>query len=165
MAVSEIKPLFGTTTAFTITVASLASSTAGAGRQTTMVSNTTTRYGFAFIGVKIKLGTSPTASRAIYVYGIRSDGGGTAIRDDSAGASDAAWTQKNAGYLVYPETKAPSVMQCGAAATGDVFSGVFLMEGLAKEFGVGVVHDTGVNLDSTGGNHALTYVGFNPEAQ
>lgn len=162
---SEIKPLFGTKTAFTITLASLATSTAGVGRQSTMVDNSTTRYGRVLVSVSIKLGTSPTASKAIYIYGIRSDKNTTAIRDDGAGASDAAWTRTNADYLYRPRSGLPSIFYCGAASTGAVFSGVFVFEDPGQEFGIGVVHDTGVNLDSTGGNHVCTYTGFNPEAQ
>src|SRR4051812_21154817 len=110
MAVSAIKPLWttvGSSTALTITVASLATSTTGVGRQSTLVDNSTNRYGRVLVAVNIKLGTSPTASKAIYVYGIRSNKDGTAIRDDGAGASDAGWTRQNAEYLYYPNSRRP----------------------------------------------------------
>jgi len=168
MAVSAIKPLWttvGSSSALTITLASLASSTTNVGRQSTMVDNSTTRYGRVLVSVSIKLGTSPSASKAIYVYGIRSNKDATAIRDDGAGASDAAWTRKNAEYLYYPNTRRPSIIYCGAAATGDVFKQTFYFDDPGPEWGVGIVHDTGANLDSTGGNHVISYLGENPEAQ
>ena len=162
---STIQPVFGTKTAVTITLASLASSAAGVGRQSTMVDNSTLLWGRLLVSVSIKLGTSPTASKAIYIYGIRSDKNTTSIRDDGAGASDAAWTRTNADYLYRPNTRIPSIFFIGAAATGAVFSGVFEFEDPGQEWGIGVVHDTGVNLDATGGNHVVTYTGFNPQAQ
>lgn len=152
---NEIKELFGTPTAFTITVASLATSTAGVGRQSTMVDNSTTRAGRVFVFVKIKLGTSPSNNKAVYIYGIRGDG---TNRDDAAGASDAALTVLNCPLIGVLSGKA-------SAATGDVLQGWFVFENPGKEFGIAIVHDTAVNLDSTGGNHSLQYMLDNPEVQ
>lgn len=165
MAVSAIKPLYSSVSAFTITVASLANSTAGVGRQSTLIDNSSNRYKDAIVTVSIKLGTSPTANTAVYVYAIGSDKNTTAIRDDGAGASDAAWTQKSAGFLLRPDGT-PSILRAGAApATGDVLKGAFLFQDLPPEWGIGVVNSTGVALDSTGGNHVLSWIGVLPEAQ
>lgn len=161
---NAIKPLFSSVTAFTITYASLASSTSGAGRQSTLVDNTTTRYSRIQVATNNKLGTSPTAGKSIKHYGIRSNKDSTAIRDDAAGASDAAWTQKNADYMYTPSGR-PSVIYCGSAATGDVFKGVYYLDEPGPEWGMGTVHDTGVNFDSTGSNHVASWLGINPEVQ
>ncbi len=162
---NEIKPLFGTKTAMTCTVASLATSTTFVGRQSTMVDNSTTRYSRVQISASITVGTSPTASKSIYLFAIRSDKNSTSIRDDGAGASDAAWTRTNAEYLYRGNSRQPSIFYCGAAASNAVFSGNFLFDDPGQEFGVGISHDTGVNLNATGGNHVITYTGFNPEVQ
>lgn len=162
---NKIEPLLSSPAALTVTLASLASSTAGVGRQSTLVDNSTTRYAQILVTVSIKVGTSPTAGKAIYVYALRSNKDTTAIRDDSAGASDAAWTRKTADYLYYPNSNRPSILYCGSAATGDVFKGLFLLDQPGPEWGIGVVHDTGVNLDSTGGNHVCSWIGVNPEIQ
>lgn len=152
---TEIKPLFGSPTAFTITLASLASSTAGAGRQSTLVDNSTTRYGRLLVFVKLRQGTSPTGNRGAQVYLLRGDG---TNRDDGAGASDAALTVLNSQLIGMLVNKS-------SPATGDVLQGWFIVEEPGKEFGIAIVHDTGVALDSTGGNHLAQYIGINPEVQ
>jgi hypothetical protein len=93
---SEIKAKFGTTTAFTLTLASLASSTAGVGQQAAIVDNTSDRFAQALISAKVKLGTSPTGGTGVYFFLIRSDEAGTPSRTDGAGDTDAARTIKNA---------------------------------------------------------------------
>lgn len=153
---SEIKDLFGSSTAFTITLASLASSTAGAGRQTTIVDNTSTRFSELLVWAKIKQGTSPTANRSVYVYLIRSDGSGN--RTDNAGASDAALTIKNAKII--------GILNNGSApSSGDVLYEWFYIHKPGREFGLCVVHDTVAALDATNSNSELRYYGINPESQ
>lgn len=134
---------------FTITLASLASSTAGVGRQSTLITNTA-GYKSVLVFVKIKLGTSPTGSKGVYIYGLRDNGSGVA--DDAAGASDAAITVLNAPLLGVLQDKA-------SPATGDVLVGAFLFHNPGPKFGIAIVHDTGVNLDATEGNHGYSYVG------
>lgn len=155
---NEIKSLFGSSTAFTLTLASLATSTAGVGRQSTIVDNTTNRYQRVLVFLKVKQGTSPTSSRAVYVYLIRDDNNGTNHRSDGAGASDAALTVLNAPLIGVMRNKA-------AAATGDLVYGEFIVDEPGPKWGIAIVHDTGVNLDSTEGSHWYRYTGFNPEVQ
>lgn len=155
---NEIKDKFASSAALTITLASLASSSSGAGRQSDIVDNTTNRYQAVLIYIKIKLGTSPTGSKGVYVYLIRDDNNGTNHRSDGAGASDAALTVQNAQLIGVMADKA-------SPATGDVLYGEFLVERPGPKWGIAIVHDTGVNLDSTGGNHWARYVGLNPEVQ
>lgn len=137
-------------TALTISLASLATSTAGVGRQSTIVDNSTTKYDSALLNVLIKLGTSPTANKSIYIYLIQSDG---TNRTDGAGASDAGITIKNAQLL--------GTLTTGAApATGDNLRKTLYIDNLGQEWGIVIVHDTGVNLDSTGGNHVIKFAGY-----
>jgi hypothetical protein len=139
---------FGSRTAITITLGSLASSTAGAGRQGTIVDNTATRFDAVQVMVKAKLGTSPTGRRGVYVYLIRDD---NTDRTDGAGASDAALTVKNAECL--------GVLTSGpSATTGDVLVGAFHVERPGPRWTVAITHDTGVALDATG--HAVAFVGL-----
>lgn len=152
---NEVKEKFSTSAGFTITLASLASSTGGVGRQSTIVDNTATKYRRVIVYLKIKQGTSPTGSRAVYVYGIRSDG---TLRSDGAGASDAGITILNAPLLGTMVNKA-------SPATGDLLYGEFVFDSPGPEWGIAIVHDTGVNLDSTEGNHDYNWVGVNPEIQ
>lgn len=154
---NAIKPLYSSVSNFTITLASLASSTAGAGRQATMIDNSTNRYNRIIVSVNIMVGTSPTASRSIYIYAIRSDKNTTAIRDDAAGASDAAWTRLNAELI--------GIIRCGAAASNTAFKAVFQLRDPGPEWTIGVVHDTGVALNATGSNHVCSWIGVVDEVQ
>lgn len=58
----EIKELFDASTALTISLGGLASSTVGAGRQSDIVDNTVNRYQDVLLFVKLKQGTTPTGS-------------------------------------------------------------------------------------------------------
>lgn len=153
---NEIKDLFDASTALTITLASLATSTAGVGRQSTLVDNTTNRYQDALVYVKITQGTNPTGNKGVYVYLIRSDNQGTDHVSDGAGASDAGLTVLNAPIIGVMKNKS-------SPATGDVLYGEFLVNRPGPEWGIAIVHDTAVNLDSTGGNHWVRFIGLNPE--
>lgn len=151
---TEIKPKWSSPSALTITLASLASSTSGVGRQSTMVDNSVTRYRRIFLLLAIKLGTSPNSNAPISVYLLRYDT--TAIRTDGAGATDAALTIKQAipiGVL----TTGPS------AATGDVLIGDFVVDNPGPSWGIAIVNGSGVALDSTGGNHVVNWLGESPE--
>lgn len=156
---NEIKSKFSTPAALTISLASLSTSTSGlTGRQSTLVDNTTNRYQRVIVYVQITLGTSPTGSRAVYVRLLRSDNQGTDIITDGAGASDAALTAKNATLI--------GMLEDGASpATGDVLKGAFVIDDPGPEWGIHIGHDTGVNLNSTAGNHVVRYIGVNPEVQ
>lgn len=152
---NSILPLESASAALTVTLASLASSAAGVGRQSTLIDNTTNRYQRLFLYAKVKLGTSPSAG-LVTVYLIRDDGAGN--RDDGAGASDAGLTVLNAVPVLSLATKA-------SPATGDVLQGSVLVEDPGPKWAVAVVQNTGVALDSTGGNHAITWVGEVPQIQ
>ena len=155
---NEVKDKYAAVSALTITLASLASSTSGVGRQSTIVDNTTARYQDIELSVKITQGTSPTGNRSVSIYLIRDNNDSTPIRDDSAGASDAALTVLNAPLIGV-------LVNTGSPSTGEVLQGNFLITRPGPKWGIAVVHDTGVNLDSTGGNHVVSYIGLNPEIQ
>lgn len=156
---NKILDLFGASTAFTITLASLASSTAGVGRQSDMIDNSTAREQLVRIWAKIKQGTSPTSARTVSLYLLTGDAHGTPHRTDGAGASDAGITLLNAPLIGVIRNKA------SGAATGDNMYGEFLVRIAAPSWGIALVHDTAVNLDSTGGNHWLRYSYISPEVQ
>lgn len=149
----NIQPIYASYSTLTISLNSLASSTAGVGRQSTIVDNSTTKYDGALLNVLIKLGTSPTANKSVFIYLIQSDG---TNRTDGAGASDAALTIKNAALI--------GILTTGTApATGDNLRKTFNVDGLGSEWGIAIVHDSAVNLDSTGGNHVIKFSGYKYE--
>lgn len=138
--------------AFTMTLASLASSTVGVGRQSTLVDNTANLYFSALVSLNVKVGTTPTANSLIYVYLIRSNNDATAIADDNAGASDAGLTIINAPLL--------GVIVCNAATTGanyrKTFDTAFLGD-LGPKWGIAIVNSTGAALNASDG--VYSYIG------
>lgn len=154
---ADILEKFGASTEITITLASLASNTAGVGRQGTIVDNTTTRYRDILVWGFVKQGTSPTGSKSATLYLIRDDDNGH--RDDGAGVSDAAITILNAPIISIGINKA-------SPSTGDViYISSALIHRPGPKWTVALTHDTAVNLDSTEANSAIFWVGLNPEIQ
>lgn len=155
---STILDTFSSPTTVTITLASLAASSVGVGRQGTIVDNTGSRYQDVMLFIKITLGTSPTGNRGVYVYLIRDNGAATAVRTDGAGASDAALTIRNAELI--------GMMNTGTSpATGTVLTDSFLIRRPGPKWTIAIVNDSGVTLNGTAGNHSVTFVGMNPQSQ
>jgi hypothetical protein len=131
---------------FTITLATLA---AAAGRQSTMIDNSIDLFYAALVSLRIRSGgAAPTAGMVYEVYLLRGDG---TIRDDGAGASDAALTVENAPLL--------GTIVVTANASKD-FYGVFdtAPHGpLGSEWGIAVVNATDQALDGTESNHVKGY--------
>ena len=160
MATNEITDRFDASTAFTITLASLASSTAGVGRQSTIVDNTTNKYLDVLVFVKItQSGTvTPTGNRAVYVYLVRDDNNATNHRSDGAGASEAGLTVQNAQLI-------GTIVNKAAPAMSEVLYGEFLVTRPGPKWGIAIVHDTGTGLHATEANHWVRFVGLNPDIQ
>lgn len=152
---NKILDLFGASTALTITLASLATSSA---RQSTLIDNSTAREMMVRIWAKIKLGTSPTGNRSVFLYLLTGDNHATPHYTDGAGASDAAITLLNAPLIGVMRDKA-------SPSTGDDLYGEFLVRIAAPKWGIALVHDTAVNLDATPANHWLRYSVISPEVQ
>lgn len=142
-------------TAFTIGLGALASSTAGVGRQSTMINNESSLAQDLLIFAQITTGTSPAADSTIAIYGIRGDDHTANLRDDGAGASDAALTVFNAQLL--------GIIRTDSVPTSNkAYTKSFLFHRPGASFGVAVVQSTTVNLHATAGNHIIRYVSLNP---
>ena len=145
---------FASDTTFTITLASLANSSSGVGRQSTLVDNTTNKYVSALVYLSITVGTSPTANTPIYVYLLRSNNDNPIV-DDGGGSSDAGITIINAPLL--------GVINCSATTSNVAYVGIFdtsPLGPLGPKWGIAVVNNTGVALNSTEGNHLKTFIGI-----
>ena len=151
---NEIKAKHGAPVAMTITLASLATSTVGVGRQSTLVDNESNAQ-LVHVYFKVTTGTSPTANKSINFFLLkRDDHASPNTATDNAGASDSGLTVVTAD-MVY---------SVATSSTSDVaYRGSFVIANPGPSWGIAVVHDTGVNLNSTGGNHTLHYVVENPE--
>jgi len=140
----------------TITLASLATSTVGVGRQSTLVDNTDNAQ-MLRIFFDITTGTSPTVGKTIQFYLLSGDDAASPnIITDGAGASDAGLTIASAPLVFVVQTDATSDKH---------YKSSFLIRNPGPYWGIAIVHDTGVNLNATAGNHILRYVVENQEIQ
>lgn len=146
--------------AVTCTLASLAtSSTWTVGRQSGTIDNSSTLATDIFITGKISVGTTPTASTVIEVWLIP-------MLDDSNwpdtfGASDAGVTVTSRGHLLNYGIIVASI-DVPAATSNVAYNFVRSMRSacgtvaIPKKSVLWVTHNTGVNFNSTGGNHLLS---------
>jgi hypothetical protein len=146
-------------TTLTITLASLAASTT-AGRQSTMVDNSSTKYPSAIVYCKIKSGTAPTAGGVYEIFLLRGDDpASSTFRTDAAGASDAALTIENAQLLgTIVVTNTLNKTYCAEFDTSPLGP-------LGPEWGVAIRNNTSQALNATGGDHLIEYVAIYPESQ
>ena len=138
-------PTIGTVT---ITLGTLASSSVGVGRQSTLISNTNPSYPAAQVSIQFTAGTS-TGTNIFSSYLIRGDG--VNMSDDNAGASDAAWTQLNAPLLGNVVVGAGTNLQYK-----NTFDTTYLGH-LGPKWGIGCVHNLGNPLNATSGSFLVTY--------
>lgn len=160
---ASIKIEYASSAALTITLASLASSsTLVAGRESTAVDNTTNKYLDYLLAGKIRAGTSPTDAREIrvYVYGSQND---TPLYPDTIDGTDSDETITSAGVRD-AGLKLAAVIATNNTSDRDYFFGPISVAALfggtlPKFWGVWITHSTGVNLNSTGGNHIISQTG------
>lgn len=153
---ASIKVAYGTSTAFTLTLASLASS-ATDGRESTVVDNSSNLYIDALVQVKVKTSASALANdKAVYIYGYGSEDG--TIFTDPATGSDA-----NISLPAPTNMRLVGVIFCPSTATvyeGPPMSMAMAFGGiLPRKWGIVVRNYTGQNLDATEGTHSYSYTG------
>lgn len=156
-------------TALTITLASLASSaTLVAGRESTVVDNTSNLFVDVLLSGQITTGTSPTANKVIelWLYAPLKVASSTftypTATTTALTGSDAAATfelnQKVSLRLAWATTNigtSDRKYAISPLSVAAVFGGV-----VPLKWGAFVTHSTGVNLNSTAGNHWLHYTGI-----
>ena len=164
---NNILTKYGSKTTLTAAVASLASDTnLLAGIESSIIDNTTDGFDDFLISGKITTGTSPTASRQIEVWAIAWDGSGWPDVFDGTTSAETITSSDIKNAICRP------VVIMGTNSTSDrtyhfiacslrnVFDG-----GLPSRVVLFVVHNTGANLNSTAGNHELSYQGVYPQVQ
>lgn len=153
---ADRKLAYGTSTAFTITLNSLASS-ATAGRESTAIDNTSNLYEDALVQVTVTLQAgTPGTDKTVYVYAYGSEDGSTYT--DNATGSDAAITLRDPSCLVLigviPVPDAGGVTyESSPMAVARAFGGK-----LPRKWGIVVRNYTNVALHASAGNSA-TYSG------
>ncbi len=156
------------TNAITITLASLAtSSTLLAGRQSTIVDNTSNKFIDAILFGQITAGTTLTAGNiAVYVFApikiVSSTASyptatATALTESDGAAtfeSGQLGSLKLAGNMVTNTTNS-RVYTLEPVSVASLFGGV-----LPPKWGIWVTQSTNANLDATAGNHWMHYTGI-----
>lgn len=158
---ANVKLSYGASAALTITLASLASDAANliAGRQSTLVDNTSNLYLDYLLAGKVMTGTSPTNLRQIEVWawGWLSD---APSYPDTFGATDAAASVTSRDILFNFARRAAVMIVSNSSNASYSFGPVSVRSlfggTVPAKWGVWVVHNTAVNLNATGGNHVIT---------
>jgi hypothetical protein len=159
----DIKLAYAGSAALTFVLTSLASDTnLLAGRESTAVSNTTNLYLDYLVGGKITTGTTPTAARRIeiYVYGSVDD---TPTYPDVLDGTDSNETITSADIrnacmtligVLGTDSTSDRTYWMSARGVAAAFAGA-----MPKNWGLFIVHNTGVNLNATAGNHVWSQTG------
>ena len=150
-------PVYGTPTALTCTIASLATdANLLVGRESTAVDQKDVDDAIdVLLGGKITTGTTPTAAKQIeiWLYGSYDD---TEFSASAAGTDGALTVTAETKTLLRLFTIIPTnatsdnPYKFGPYSVAQCFGGT-----LPVQWGVWIVHNTGVNLNSTAGNHEL----------
>lgn len=160
---SLIKNTLGTSTTTVITLAALAASTAGAGRECTVIDNSSNLYldAMLYIACKVASGTIGM-DKSIYVYLYGSEDGAN-FEEVMVTGTDAAITFNETGNNL----RLGGVLSFGTSTTGNmtqkmvipsvaaVFGGV-----LPRKWGFVIKNATNIALSSTEGDHVHTYTGL-----
>jgi hypothetical protein len=155
---ADIKVAYGTASDLTITLASLASDTnLLTGRESAVIDNTSTLALDYLVSGKVTAGTSPTASRSIEVWAVGSW--------DGTNWPDVFDGTESAETITSADIKASICRLVAAMATANTSDRVYHFGpvSLAAAFGgvvppkvvLFVVHNTGVALNATAGNHQI----------
>jgi hypothetical protein len=156
------------TTALTITLASLATSSSSvAGRNSTIVDNTSNKYADVIVSGQITVGTTPTTAKTIsvYVYAPIKVASST-FTYPIATTTALTETDAAATFEVDQRNNMKLAAAMNVVATSDraysfTFSLAQLFGGVVPlKWGVWVTHDTAVNLNATAGNHWIHYTGI-----
>lgn len=159
---ADIKTAYASSAAYTITLGALAtSSTLVAGRESTAISNTSNLYLDYLVGGKIQVGTTPTVSTTIEVWAYASSADAPTYPDVFDG-TDSAETVTSAAIKM-SALRLLASMACDATTSNRDYP--FAATSLAaahggcvpKYHGLFVTHSTAVNLNSTDGNHVISY--------
>lgn len=151
--------------AITISLASVASSSSRtAGRESSVITNQSNLDVDHILSGKIRVGTSPTANTFIdvWVVPLLSLISATVAWPDVFDGTDSAETATSAGILQGLGQLAKSILVDATTSDRDYYFGGVSVAALfggnmPSDYVVFVTHNTGVNLNATGGNHTLFY--------
>ena len=164
---NSILKKYGSKTTLTAAVASLASDTnLLAGIESSVIDNTTDGFDDILLSGKSTTGTSPTASRQIEVWAVAWDGVNWPDVFDGTTSGETITSSDIKNSICKPV----AIMSTNATSDRTYhFTGVSLRTAFSGELPskvvLFVVHNTGVALNATAGNHEFSYVGTYPQVQ
>lgn len=153
-----LESVYGTQVTLTIGLASLASDTnLLAGRESTVVDNTSGKAVDFDLAGQITVGTSPTTARRIEVWAFGAIAATPAYPSPLTGAdSNRTIIAALKGYTLRQVALLDTLATSNQAYGFGPIRLSSLFGGIPSYFGVFVVHNTGVNLHATSGNHFIT---------
>jgi len=164
---SDILTKYSSQETITAAVASLASDTnLLAGLESSIIDNSSAGYDDRLLSGKITTGTSPTASRQIEVWAIGWDGSGWPDVFDGTTSSETITSSDIKNAICKPV----AIMSTNSTSDRTYwFTGVSLRQAfggtMPEKCVLFIVHNTGVALNATAGNHAFYATGVYPQAQ
>jgi hypothetical protein len=163
--------VYSSNTSITFSLASIATSaTFVAGAESAQIDNTSNLYIDAIVRGQVTVGTTPTVNTNIlvYVWGAHTSLGTTAL--DVLDGTDSTETLTSVGVRNGMLALA-AVLDVDATTSNRVYyakpfsvAQALGLQTLPKFWGLFLTHNTGVNLNSTGGNHVWEYVGVKYES-
>ncbi len=167
MAAGDLKAGWGASSALTITLASLASSSGlTAGREGTAYDNATAKDPELWLSGKITTGTTPTASKTIQIWAVTPIENTGPTWPDVFDGTDSNETVTSNNVLnscavlvhtIVVDSTSDRTYPIKPIALSPWFGGV-----APKTVSVFVVHDTVAALNATAGNHALYITPYQP---
>lgn len=153
-----LQPLYGSNTAITITLASLATA---ALRQSAAVDNTTNKFADALIYGHVQSNGTPLVTGSYTMFGYWSNDAGTTYCNNASG-SDAAFTPDSQANLIVLATSVTTA----TASLVSYFKGVSFCQAagllfLPGKWGIIILNSSNVALTATAGNHVMSYMGVN----
>jgi len=164
---SDILTKYSSQETITAAVESLASDTnLLAGLESSIINNTSTGYDDRLISGKVTTGTSPTASKQIEVWAVAWDGANWPDVFDGTTSSETI----TSGDIKNAICKPIAIMSTNGTSDRTYwFTGVSLRQAfggtMPEKCVLFIVHNTGVALNATAGNHAFYATGVYPQVQ
>jgi hypothetical protein len=151
--------LYSAASVITVTIATLAS--AGSARESTVVTNTATRYDDAYVTMTItaQTGTAPAGDKAMYIY-LYAAGSGTDYTSPATGTDATIAVTSPSNFF------GPAVMTFQSSVAGlnslnmtipsvaTYFGGI-----MPAKWGMIFQNSTGMLMSATAGNHSVAFVG------
>ena len=169
MAISTYKAAFTASATITIAPENVASSaTFVAGVESDVISNLSNLFADVLVSGKWTCGTTPTVNTQVQIWvypPITDDLSSTVTYPDVIDGTSSAETLTSAGILqaglklgailTVDSTTSDRTYPCAPFSVAALFGGR-----LPTRWGLYLAHNTGVNSNSTGGNHAWSYLGI-----